>query len=136
MSDNIEVRVAVLEKELSQVTGLFDRLDLTIDKLTDVSNSINRLLAIHETKINSQEDAQRDIYHELELRRRETDNVYSFIKKEIHETEIRICAEIESLSKRTSIIEKWRWLIVGGAAVIGFAVSLFAKSLGISVNLK
>jgi len=35
--------------------------------------------------------------------------------------------KIEDIDKRLNTIEKWRWMIIGGAAVLGFLFSHFIK---------
>lgn len=35
--------------------------------------------------------------------------------------------KITDIDERLTIIEKWRWMIIGGAAVIGFMASHFFK---------
>ena len=50
----LETEVELLKKELHDQKKIHDRLDIAIEKLTDVSNSINRMLAVHEEKITRQ----------------------------------------------------------------------------------
>jgi chromosome segregation ATPase len=132
MAENVETRVAVLEKQLSQMAGLFDRLDTTIEKLTDVSNSIKQLLAVHETKINQQEITLRDIYVELEKRREEAaaqhTKMQDKITKDIETIEKRICDQLDLITKKTNKIETWRVLVVGGALTLGFILDLYLAS--------
>ena len=47
----LETEVRLLKKELEDQAKIHDRLDVAIEKLTDVSNSINRISAVHEEKI-------------------------------------------------------------------------------------
>lgn len=35
--------------------------------------------------------------------------------------------KIEDIDNRLGIVEKWRWMVVGGAAVLGYLVSHFWK---------
>ena len=51
----LETEVKLLKKELQDQAKIHDRLDIAIEKLTDVSNSIHRMLAVHEEKITRQE---------------------------------------------------------------------------------
>ena len=53
----LETEVRLLKKELEDQTKIYGRLDIAIEKLTDVSNSINRMLAVHEEKIARQEES-------------------------------------------------------------------------------
>ena len=46
----LETEVKLLKKELQDQAKIHDRLDIAIEKLTDVSNSIHRMLAVHEEK--------------------------------------------------------------------------------------
>ena len=54
----IELDVEILKKEVSDMKQIHSRLDTAITKITDVSNCINRMLAVHEEKISQQEDVQ------------------------------------------------------------------------------
>ena len=42
---DLETEVKLLKKELEDQKKIHDRLDIAIEKLTDVSNSIHRMLA-------------------------------------------------------------------------------------------
>ena len=67
----LETEVRLLKKELEDQAKIHDRLDVAIEKLTDVSNSINRMLAVHEEKIARQEEALYDAEQQIEVRRSE-----------------------------------------------------------------
>ncbi len=53
---DIELDVELLKKEVSDMKQIHGRLDTAITKITDVSNCINRMLAVHEEKISQQEE--------------------------------------------------------------------------------
>ena len=55
---DIELDVELLKKEVSDMKEIHGRLDNAITKITDVSNCINRMLAVHEEKISQQEEVQ------------------------------------------------------------------------------
>ena len=55
MSD-LNTEVQLLKKEVSDMKMIYSRLDKAIEKISDVSNSINRMLAVHEEKITQQEE--------------------------------------------------------------------------------
>ena len=56
----LETEVKLLKKELGDQRKIHNRIDVAIEKLTDVSNSIHRMLAVHEEKISRQEEAIED----------------------------------------------------------------------------
>jgi len=124
---DIKVQLESLRKDLENVNSIQGRLDTAIDKLTDVSTSIKSMLAVHEEKIQRQEQIDEVIFNKLKDRADEIDNVYRDLQREINHTEKRLLVEIKSLKNdigsRVGVLEKWRWLILGGAIVIGWVLS-------------
>ena len=124
---DIRVQLATLKQEIENVNGIQGRLDTAIDKLTDVSTSIKSMLAVHEEKIQRQEQIDELIFNKLKDRADEIDNVYRDLQREINLVEKRLINEIKSLRNdvgpRIGVLEKWRWLIIGGAIVIGWVLS-------------
>ena len=56
--EDLQVEVELLKKEVADMKQIHVRLDTAIGKISDVSNCINRMLAVHEEKITQQEDLQ------------------------------------------------------------------------------
>ena len=124
---DIKVQLESLRKDIESVNSINNRLDTAIDKLTDVSTSIKSMLAVHEEKIQRQEQLDEIIFDKLKARADEIDNVYRDLQREINQTEKRLLVEIKSLKNdigsRVGILEKWKWLIVGGSIVVGWVLS-------------
>ena len=124
---DIKIKLESLRKDIESVNSINNRLDTAIDKLTDVSTSIKQMLAVHEEKIQRQEQIDEVIFTKLKDRADEIDNVYRDLQREISQTEKRLLIEIKSLKNdigsRVGVLEKWRWLILGGAIVIGWVLS-------------
>ena len=136
----LETKVKLLEKEMHDRKGVFQRLDIAIEKLTDVSNCINRMLAVHEEKIARQEEAIFEAEGLIETRRIELttkiDDLHSRITT--NTKEIMTAATLQhkehtddiqklrnDLTTRVGVLEKWRWLIIGGSIVVGFLLHKF-----------
>jgi hypothetical protein len=85
------------------------------------------MLAVHEEKIQRQEQVDDVIFNKLKERADEIDNVYRDLQREINQVEKRLLVEIKSLRNdiggRVGVLEKWRWLIIGGAIVVGWVLS-------------
>ena len=124
---DIKVQLESLRKDIESVNSINNRLDTAIDKLTDVSTSIKQMLAVHEEKIQRQEQIDDVIFTKLKERADEIDNVYRDLTRELDQVEKRLLIEIKSLKNdiggRVGILEKWKWLIVGGSIVVGWVVS-------------
>ena len=136
----LETEVRLLKKELEDQAKIHDRLDIAIEKLTDVSNSINRMLAVHEEKIARQEEALYDAEQQIEVRRNELlgkiDELHSRIttnSKEImaaaQQAHLEQNKEIQKIQReieqRVGVLEKWRHVLIGGSIVIGFLLHKF-----------
>ena len=124
---DIKVQLAGLKKDIENVSNLNSRLDLAIEKLTDVSTSIKSMLAVHEEKITRQEKIDEVIFEKLKDRADEISDVYRELKKDVEMSEKRLLIEIKSLKNdigaRVGVLEKYRWIIIGGAIVIGWILS-------------
>ncbi len=129
MADNTEIKIDIesLRKDIENVNTINGRIDTAIDKLTDVSTSIKSMLAVHEEKITRQEKIDEVIFEKLKDRADEISDVYRELKKDVEMSEKRLLIEIKSLKNdigaRVGVLEKYRWIIIGGAIVIGWILS-------------
>ena len=130
---DLKVQIEGVKKDVENVNNLNSRLDTAIEKLTDVSTSIKSMLAVHEEKIQRQEQIDEIIFEKLKERAGEIDTVHRQLSKEIQQVEKKLLLEIRQtkldLGARVSIIEKYRWLIMGGALVIGWILSTNFKTI-------
>tara|TARA_B100001142_G_scaffold309181_1_gene341412 strand:+ start:1786 stop:2256 length:471 start_codon:yes stop_codon:yes gene_type:complete len=141
---NLQTEVELLKREVSDMKQIHIRLDKAIDKITDVSNSIHAMLAVHEEKISRQEDAISENEQNIVEKRKELlediKDLHSRITKnnieltdKMLETERTIIAKNAShinelrqdLTNRVGVLEKWRWVIIGGSIVAGFMIDKF-----------
>ena len=138
----LETEVKLLKKELQDQAKIHDRLDDAIEKLTDLSNSINRMLAVHEEKLGRQEEAIFDAEQKLEIRRTELttkiDELHSRITtntKEImtaaatqHAEQNKEIQKIrDEIKDRVGVLEKWRHVLIGASIVAGFILNKFLQ---------
>tara|TARA_A100001201_G_scaffold132408_1_gene118962 strand:- start:1015 stop:1443 length:429 start_codon:yes stop_codon:yes gene_type:complete len=130
---DLKVQLEGLKKDIENVSNLNTRLDTAIEKLTDVSTSIKSMLAVHEEKINRQEQIDDIIFDKLKDRASEIDVVHKELSREIQQLEKRLLIEIKSMKldfgARVGILEKYKWFIMGGAIVIGWILSTNFKTI-------
>ena len=130
---DLETEVKLLKKELEYQRKIHDRLDIAIEKLTDVSNSIHRMLAVHEEKLTRQEEALESRRIEIssqisELHSRVTTNTKDIMLSATkqHDNQNKEIQKIrEDLNKRIGVLEKWRHVLVGCSIVAGFILHKF-----------
>tara|TARA_B100000073_G_scaffold142002_1_gene116891 strand:- start:302 stop:730 length:429 start_codon:yes stop_codon:yes gene_type:complete len=124
---DIKVQIEGLKKDIENVTNIQSRIDTAIEKMTDVSTSIKSMLAVHEEKLAKQEQIDEVIFDKLKERQSSINQVYDDLHKNITQVERRLLLEIKTLkhdmNSRVGMLEKWKWLIIGGSIVIGFILS-------------
>ena len=132
---DIELDVELLKKEVSDMKQIHGRLDTAITKITDVSNCINRMLAVHEEKISKQEEVQVRQASEFsndvkELHSRittSTKELTELMTKQHYEADAEMRRMRMDISERVVVLEKWKYLIVGGSIVVGFIISSYLR---------
>ena len=127
----LETEVKLLKKELKDQAKIHDRLDVAIEKLTDVSNSIHRMLAVHEEKISRQEEAIFDAEQKIEVRRSELSKRLDELHSRITTNTKDIMKEIQKirdeLISRVGVLERWRHVLIGSSIVVGFMLHKFVN---------
>ena len=138
----LETEVQLLKRDIEDIKSIHTRLDVAIDKLTDVSNSIHRMLAVHEEKLARQEEASYELEKQIEKRRTELlskiDELHSRVTTNTKEIMITAAAQHESqnkeiqkireeLTSRVGVLVRWRYVLIGGSIVAGFLLHKFVE---------
>lgn len=111
MAIDINTKVALLEKEVSQFSELISKFDLTIDRLSEVSTSLEKLAIVHETRLTQQEKKTEEIVEKMnEEIKKLIIMMEDLAKKED--------AHYTDLSTRMHAMERWKWMVVGGSIVL------------------
>ena len=122
MPENGQVKtdVELLKRDMELVSALAEKFDIAIDRLTEVSTSVDKMLAVHEMRLENQEQ-QREILHQRisDLKRDITDE-FRLLRDENRKQHAQV-------NERLSKLEKWRWLVVGMATAVGFLVAQMGK---------
>ena len=124
---NLETEVKILQKDLVTFQNILDRFDITINKLTEVSNNLNKVIAVQDSRIDTQEkaieivhkritDMKDEIHEELSAH-------YQVILEKIKELQVEQKIHADEMSKRVDALEKWRYIVMGGAVALGFLLS-------------
>ena len=140
MSDleKLKTEIALLKKDAKTGELIHQRLEVAVDKLTDITISLKGMIAQQEQKLTRAEQTDDDIFITLESRRKEWDNDLKELHSRIstqardlrelqHQSEGKLLNEIRAvrtqLDERVGVLEKWRWVIIGGSIIIGLMMS-------------
>lgn len=135
------------EIELEVLKSVVHKLDTSLDKMTEVSNSIGKLLAVHDERLATLEktsdkrgDEVKELHSRITTQTREIfeklESMEDRIEKRITETSNTTSAqhdrintevkqEIKKINQRITVLESWRWYVIGAAAVAGWFLSKY-----------
>ena len=110
MDDN--TKLAVLEGQITNFDKYLERIDATLVKLTEVSSSMEKIVAVQETSLNAQDEADKTLNEGQRLIHDRIDRLKEEMK-----------TKLDAIENKLNEIEKWRWLVIGGIALFMFVVS-------------
>ena len=124
--------------DVEQLELIVEKLDHSIDKLTEVSSNISKLLAVQEQRMNNiekdtdrNEDDIRHIYGKLDTMSKDITDKLDQSMKNSAEGHVRIMEKVDEkikgLDARVKVLEIWRWLVIGGALAIGYLINKLYK---------
>ena len=136
--ENLKTEIALLKKDAKTGELIHQRLEVAIEKLSDIGVSCKQMLSQQQTRLERAEQTDDDIFITLESRRKEWDNdlkeLHSRIttnSRELREHQVQsenkmldeLRAMRNQLSERVGVLEKWRWIIIGGSIIVGLMMS-------------
>ena len=140
MSDleKIKTDIALLKKDAKTGELIHQRLEVAVDKLTEITISLKGMIAQQEQKLTRAEQTDDDIFVTLESRRKEWDTDLKDLHSRIttntkdimsaaaaqHTEQNKEIQKIkDELQARVGVLEKWRHVLIGGSIIIGLSMS-------------
>ena len=135
------------EADIKALEKIVEKLDDSIEKLTEVNNNIGKLLAVHEERMNNiEKDTDRNVEDIRDLH----DKINTFAQtmadkidaldasidtkmknqaesatRQHKEIQFGVENKIDDLSTRLRSLEQWKYLVVGGALVVGYLAKYY-----------
>ena len=135
------------ENDIKALEKIVEKLDDSIEKLTEVNNNIGKLLAVHEERMNNiEKDTDRNVEDIRDLHDKINDFAKTCCDKidaledsidrkmkqqaesataQHKEIQVGVENKIDKLSVRLRALEQWKYLIVGGALVVGYLAKYY-----------
>lgn len=117
--------------ELAVLQNVVYKIDNTVAEIAKASTEVSRLLIVHDNRLNNLENNNKetntdvkDLYKKMEETTKEIvdklDDMESRIENKLKEHEEKSNEYKDAISDRISALETWRWLVIGGAIVVGY----------------
>lgn len=118
-----ETKIAVLEERLTSYEAMMKKIDEAIQIMGKTSQSISKMLAVHEEKLehnNKNDELIIDRIKTIEVKNTEE---HSRVIERFEALEEKIDGRIEEVDKKVDDVVKFRWLVVGALVIVSFAFS-------------
>lgn len=133
--------MAQTEVDLEVLKVVVNKLNETLDKIVESTNTVSRLLAVHADKIQHLEKDHEDTNKEIKDLYTKMEHNTKEILEELKDMEERIeyridetkdlsseqhkslSDKVDRLDSRIQELEKWRWYVAGGLGLLAFLVS-------------
>ncbi len=97
-----QVKIAILQQRVDDIKPLLDKLDQTIEKLSEVNTTVSRMLAVHEERLSKSEEIDSVLFAKIDELRDKMDSDHN------------------SVLSRLQNLEKKVWMGIGVVAFISF----------------
>ena len=104
MGNEEQVKIAILEQKVDDLKPIIHKIDLAIEKLSEVNTTVSRMLAVHEERISKQEEIDTVLFAKIDQLRDKMDRDHELVLQ-----------RIRGLEKRV-------WMAVGGLAVLSIGL--------------
>mgnify|MGYP000051499010 FL=1 len=143
---SMKTDVAILQSDVANIQGLLGRLDTAIDKIADATGGISQILAVHEQNLSVLQD---DVEERKRLAEKETELLHrriteskdesaehhrrnhSEVMNKLDKMGNEVTDELKEVKKRVTILERWKWWVMGGSWAIGFIIATVLQMGGI-----
>lgn len=144
MSDDInrlKTDVEVIKRDIGAIQLFSGKIDDAIEKMAEISNSISKMLIVHENKLENHEQQIVGLKASMTERKSDFEKQVDLLHKRIsdmkdenhadrekhHQELLSAIKEIadnhKALDERLTLLEKWKWYVMGGAAVFGVIIA-------------
>jgi chromosome segregation ATPase len=130
------------EAELQVLKTVVDKIDQSLEKMTDVSANVGKILAVHEERLDRLEGDKDEFSTDMKILHKRITESFADLHEKLHAMEDRldlkyqkqqlnakqqhndiqkeIQDDIDEIAKRLQKLENWRWWMMGIGVGFGF----------------
>ena len=138
---DLKTDVAIMKRDISAINNFSAKIDDAIEKMAEVSNSISKMLIMHDNKLQNHDQLIDGLKMSMSERKSDFEKQVELLHKRISDMKdenhterqknqaelleaIKAIGEsVKGLDDRVSSLEQWKWWLLGAAAVIGLIMS-------------
>lgn len=139
--NTIRTDVEIIKRDISAIQGFSVKIDDAIEKMAEVSNSISKMLIVHENKLQNHDQMIDGIKLAMSERKNDFEKQVELLhtritsmkdenhseREKYHKELLAALKEIaetqHKLDERITTLENWKWYVLGAAGVVGFILA-------------
>ena len=118
-----ETKIAVLEERLTSYEVMMKKIDEAIQIMGQTSQSISKMLAVHEEKLDNTNKTDEVIFSRIRSMEDKNTEEHGRVIERFESLEKKIDNRIETVDKKVDDVTKFRWLVVGALVIVSFVFS-------------
>jgi rubrerythrin len=139
--NSLKTDVEIIKRDINAIQGFSVKIDDAIEKMAEVSNSISKMLIVHENKLQNHDqmidgiklamsERKNDFEKQVELLHTRITSMKdeNHLEREKYHKELlaalkEIAETQHKLDQRITTLENWKWYVLGAAGVVGFILA-------------
>ena len=135
------IKINESDMDLERIAKLETKVEAIQEDIKEVRDDIKEIHSRITTQtreiVEKIDDFQTRIEHKMnasaQSAKQQHEDIQKAVQEDIQKVAITLDADIKEVAKRVDILERWRFMIVGGAIVLGYVVGnmeIFSKIFG------
>ena len=100
-----QVKLAILQQRVDDIRPLLDKLDVTIEKLSEVNTTVSRMLAVHEERLSKSEEIDSVLFAKIDELRDKMDSDHHSVLSRLQELEKKVWVGIGCVLALTVVLQ-------------------------------
>ena len=121
-----QVKLAILQQRVDDIKPLLDKLDVTIEKLSEVNTTVSRMLAVHEERLSKSEEIDSVLFAKIDELRNKMDSDHNSVLSRLQDLEKKVWVAIGCVVA-VSFIAQTNWFDLTPPSNVGKITSSYNK---------
>jgi hypothetical protein len=121
-----QVKLAILQQRVDDIKPLLDKLDVTIEKLSEVNTTVSRMLAVHEERLSKSEEIDSVLFAKIDELRDKMDSDHNSVLSRLQDLEKKVWVAIGCVVA-VSFIAQTNWFDLTPPSEVGKITSSYIK---------
>ena len=121
-----QVKLAILQQRVDDIKPLLDKLDVTIEKLSEVNTTVSRMLAVHEERLSKSEEIDSVLFANIDELRDKMDSDHNSVLSRLQDLEKKVWVAIGCVVA-VSFIAQTNWFDLTPPSEVGKITSSYIK---------